>query len=243
MTAPALSPTVKGDSQLANKWVLQVDTTPSTTATWLSCFGISAFTPGRSYTSQDNTDFDSDGWASKKQTQRGWSVQGTFQRKKYGGEEDEGQRFLRRASEDAVDVHIRYLDRYYGEEAFEGYASPLWEPQGGNATDLETVNFTLDGQGEIVRITNPLWIAPTIATALPGGVTTGNEVTLTGTGFVGLSGATAVTVGGTNATSYDVDSTTQLRFVMPAGSAGSAPIIVTNTWGASSAKSYTRGGA
>lgn len=241
MTAPAISPAVRGESQLANKWVLQVDTSITVTPSWVSVFGMSAFTPGRSYTSQDNTDFDSDGWASKKQTQRGWSVKGTVQRKRYAGLEDAGQKFLRRAAEDAVDIHVRYFDRYYGEEAFEGSASPLWEPQGGGATDLESVNFTLDGQGEIIRTTNPLWVAATIATALPSGATVGQEVTLIGSGFFGLSGAAAVTIGAASATSYDVDSTTQLRFKVPAGVAGSAPIIVTNIWGASAAKTYTRG--
>ncbi len=241
MPAPATAPAVKGQSQLANKWALLIDTTPDTTPTWLPVFGMSAFSPQRSYTTQDNTDFDSDGWASTKQTQRGHSVTGTVQRKRYAGAEDAGQRALRRAAETATDIHAMYFDRYYGEEAFEGYYSPNWEPQGGGATDLESVNFTLNGQGELVAVTNPLWVAPTIDSALPSAASVGQTVTIVGNGFSGLTGAAAVKFGGTNATSYTVDSVRQIRAVMPAGSAGSAAITVTNPWGTSTSFAYTRG--
>jgi hypothetical protein len=239
MPAPDTAPAVAGRSQLANKWALLVDTTPDTTPTWLPCFGISAFSPQRSYTTQDATDFDSDGWASTVQTQRGWSVTGTFQRKLYAGEEDEGQKFVRRASETATDVHLLYFDRYYGEESFEGYASPNWEPQGGGATDLESVNFTLNGQGALVPVTNPLWVPPEIDTALPAGQSVGEEITLKGTGFFGLVGASAVTIDGINATSYTVDSSRQLRAVIPVAATGASPVIVTNPWGAATPLSYT----
>lgn len=241
MSAPIITPTVPGESQLANKWVFQVDTTPESTATWTTVFGMSAFTPNLEYTEQDNTDFDSDGWKSTKQTQRGWSVSGTLQRKRYAGLEDAGQGFLRRAAFTADDVHVRWFDRYHGTEANEGYASPKWEPQGGGATDLESVNFTLGGQGKILEIANPYNVVPVLVTALPSGVAVGGTVTITGTQMWGLTGAAAVKFGGTNATSYIVDSETQVRAVMPAGSAGSAAIIVTNPAGASNSLAYTRG--
>ena len=82
--------------------------------------------------------------------------------------------------------------------------------------------------------------APVIAvitTALPASQTTGEVVTLVGTGF---SGATAVTVGGVAATGFDVLSDTKLYVTLPSGTAGSAPIIVTTAGGASTAKAYTR---
>lgn len=237
----ATSPAVQGQSQLANKWALLIDSTPDTSPTWVPVFGISTFTPQRSYTTQDNTDFDSDGWASTKQTQRGHSVTGTVQRKKYANLEDAGQKALRKAAESALDIHALYFDRYYGDEAFEGYYSPNWEPQGGGATDLESANFTLNGQGALIPVTNPLWVAPTVTSALPSAAAVGTEVTVVGTGFSGLTGAAAVKVGGTNATSYIVDSTKQLRLIMPAGSAGSAPILIVNPWGTSASFAYTRG--
>lgn len=77
---------------------------------------------------------------------------------------------------------------------------------------------------------------PTIATALPGSMGTGSIIELIGTGF---STVTAVTVGAVAAT-FDYISPTILHVDIPAGSAGSAPIIVTNAGGASSPKAYTR---
>lgn len=86
---------------------------------------------------------------------------------------------------------------------------------------------------------SPAAAAPTI-TAVEGDpdpAGAGELITITGTGF---STATAVTVGGTAVTDFDVDSDTQITAVMPAGAAGSAPVIVTNPLGSSAAKAYTR---
>jgi hypothetical protein len=57
-------------------------------------------------------------------------------------------------------------------------------------------------------------------------------VIITGTGFTGLSGAAAVIFGGTNATSYVVNSPTQITAVAPAG-AGTVNVIVANPEGPS----------
>ncbi len=80
---------------------------------------------------------------------------------------------------------------------------------------------------------------PTITTALPTAMGAGGIVRLVGTGFATV---TAVTVGGVNVPLSDVDviSPLEMYITLPAGSAGSAPIIVTNTGGASAAKAYTR---
>jgi len=78
---------------------------------------------------------------------------------------------------------------------------------------------------------------PVITTALPASQGAGQIVKLVGTGF---SVATAVTVGGTAATEFDAPNDTELYVTLPAGSAGSAPIIVTSLAGPSTAKAYTR---
>ena len=249
MSTPVIAPTTSGVASLANKWVLQVDTAydpraaSPATPVWLTVFGMSQFTPNMTYTDQDATDFDSDGWASSVQTQRGWNISGGVQRKRYSAAEDPGQAFLRTAAFNALNVHIRWFDRYHGSETGEGYASVKWEPQGGGATDLETANFTLTGQGKLGTISggNPYNVVPTITSALPSGAGTGATVTIVGTQFWGLSGAAAVKFGATNATSYIVISETEVRAVMPAGSAGSANITVTNPVGTSTAFTYTRG--
>ncbi|NYG98611.1 hypothetical protein BJ979_001237 [Schumannella luteola] len=55
----------------------------------------------------------------------------------------------------------------------------------------------------------------------------GTSVTITGTGFTGTTGADAVTFGGTPATSYTVDSDTQITAVTPAHAAGAVDVAVT----------------
>lgn len=80
--------------------------------------------------------------------------------------------------------------------------------------------------------------AVTITNAAPPGAAATDTVTLTGTGF---TGATGVTIGGTAGTSLTVVSGTSLTFVVPAGTAGSAPIVVTTPNGTSAPFAYTRG--
>ncbi len=61
----------------------------------------------------------------------------------------------------------------------------------------------------------------------------GTTVVITGTGFLGLSGAGAVTFGGINATSYTVDSATKITATTPAHAAGSVRVKVTSAYGVS----------
>ena len=78
---------------------------------------------------------------------------------------------------------------------------------------------------------------PTLTTALPGSMAEGSWVEIIGTG---LDSTVSVTTGGVATPVFNVISKTKLHIKLPAGSAGSAPIIVTNAGGASSAKAYTR---
>lgn len=82
---------------------------------------------------------------------------------------------------------------------------------------------------------------PTIATLNPATTPAagGGSIVITGTGFLSVTGATGVKFGGTNATSYVVNSATQITAVAPAKSAGSQPVIVTNPAGASAAKAFS----
>jgi hypothetical protein len=59
----------------------------------------------------------------------------------------------------------------------------------------------------------------------------GNVVVITGTGFVGMSGFSAVTFGGVNASSYTVDSSNQITATTPAHMAGSVRAQVTSAGG------------
>ena len=77
-------------------------------------------------------------------------------------------------------------------------------------------------------------LAPTLTNVLPtsGSTAGGASVTITGTNF---TGATAVTFGGIAATSFTVDSATQITATTPAGSAGAASVLVTTPGGTNSA--------
>jgi hypothetical protein len=79
---------------------------------------------------------------------------------------------------------------------------------------------------------------PTVTSVVPAdgpsaGGTTG--IVVTGTGFTGATGATAVTFGATNAAAYVVNSDTQLTATSPASAAGVVDVHVTAPGGTSAA--------
>lgn len=112
------------------------------------------------------------------------------------------------------------------------------DAEDGTPTYSETFTLT----GDAVRLwPNPDVIdeaAPTVTSALPAGADEDDEVTITGTEF---DDVTSVTFGGVEAKSFDVVGGESISAVVPAGTAGSAPIVVTNPKGASAAFAYTRG--
>ncbi len=76
------------------------------------------------------------------------------------------------------------------------------------------------------------YAVPTVSGIAPtsGPEAGGNSVVITGTNFSGLSGASAVQFGGTNATSYVVNSATQITATAPAGT-GAVSVRVTTPGG------------
>ncbi len=86
---------------------------------------------------------------------------------------------------------------------------------------------TLNGGYTYIAAGTP---APTIAAlaTTSGPIAGGTSVVITGTGF---TGASAVTFGGTAATSFTVNSATQITAVAPAGSAGAVDVAVTTASG------------
>ncbi|MEU9091604.1 IPT/TIG domain-containing protein [Streptomyces sp. NPDC087901] len=79
---------------------------------------------------------------------------------------------------------------------------------------------------------------PTISTINPtqGPTTGGTTVTLTGTG---MTGSTAVRFGSTNATSFTINSATQITAVSPPRTAGAAAVTVVHPTGNSNSVTYT----
>ena len=104
-----------------------------------------------------------------------------------------------------------------------------------------TVNVTVTNPGGTSSTSGTgddftYWAAPTVTSLSPTGGTFagGTSVIITGTNFDGVSGAAAVKFGATNATSYTVNSTTQITAVAPAGAAGLVNVTVVATGGTSS---------
>ncbi len=98
----------------------------------------------------------------------------------------------------------------------------------------EVVVTTLGGDSPIAGTANDYTYvaAPAVIGLTPpsGPTAGGTSVVITGTE---LAGATAVTFGGTNATSFVVNTATQITAVAPAHAAGSVDVVVTTIGGAS----------
>ena len=108
------------------------------------------------------------------------------------------------------------------------------------ATLTGTVRLTPSCPNHTLTSTNPNQTlqscpAPTITGISPtsGPTAGGTTVTINGNNFTGLTGASAVKFGSVNATSYIVNSATQITATAPAGSAGTVDITVTTPGGTS----------
>lgn len=109
-------------------------------------------------------------------------------------------------------------------------------------SEIEVYAITLTGKGAYEPIANPFagWgaTAPVISSIGPDEAGDGEIVTITGTG---LSGATAVSVGGVPVDEIAPMSATTVVFVMPDGDAGDVAVTVTTPGGVSAPFTFTRG--
>lgn len=130
-------------------------------ADWVQVRAINELTPGIDSNLEDDADYDNDGWTSQTKTAQGWSLGITLFRKVGFNTRgyDAGQERIREAADafgpDAT-VHVRWYDRDGLPEAYEGFGTVSWEPQGGGVTALDSVSVTVTGQGARLSIDNPL---------------------------------------------------------------------------------------
>ncbi len=102
----------------------------------------------------------------------------------------------------------------------------------------ETTGWVVGDFGRVLRYSAPQ-VAPVVSLVSPASGTTegGSVVTITGTNF---TNASSVTFGGTNATSFTVNSATQITATTPAHAAGAVSVLVTTPGGTNAANSlYT----
>lgn len=239
-------------STLSRKWVIEIDsTTPHTAPVWVQIKGMAELTVKEAEPNlEDDNVYEDSGYTGKTKTALSWSAAGKVMRRTLPTDVttyDPGQERLRLQSKTLGPTGVgffRVYDRDGGPEAWTGYGEITWDPDGGAATDLEAVSFTIDGKGAPTTITNPN--APALAlpsitllTPATGGIAGGTLVRITGDNFKDrfgatvVSGAAGVTFGGTNATSYQVFDRQTIFAVAPAHAAGSVQVVVTNTTGVS----------
>jgi len=228
---------------LARRFKFQVSADNST---WLNVAGITDLNPNENSTIVAADDYDTSGFEAKEKTMTGWKVVVKANRKTNAGVFDPGQELIRTTRfqfGDSARLYVRWYDRTGVAEAYSGRALVDWQQSKTGIADLEEVTITGTGDGVLAAITTPYTatVVPVIATATPSGVAVGGQVQITGNGFTGTIATTGVKFGATNATSWVVVSDSLIVAVMPAGTAGSAPIIVTNAAGASNSLAYTRG--
>jgi hypothetical protein len=138
---------------------------------------------------------------------------------------------------------LRVYDSLGADYAFEAQFAISVTLSGTGWDDKRWYAITATQYTPVEWITNPVLTGnvPVLSSAAPSGADAGDTVFLQGRNFTGVNGASAVKFGanaGTNATPL---SDTLLSVTVPAGTAGDAPITVTNAAGTSEPLPYTRG--
>jgi hypothetical protein len=100
-----------------------------------------------------------------------------------------------------------------------------------DASGNKAYKYMNDGKPSVTGI-------PTLNSALPSAAATGDQVVIKGAKF---TGTTAITFGAVSVVEWIVLDSATIVAVMPAGTAGSAAVTVTNASGASAPLAYTRG--
>lgn len=228
---------------LARKFRVDITSDLTLAGGWTELKGISALKPTVDGNTVETSAYDTDGWDSFEITGNAWGVTATVFRRTLAGIYDPGQEIARATTGqfgDSARVGIRWYDKNGGPEAYQGVAIVKWERANDGVKDVDAATITFMGDGARLSIANPGTgsTVPTLLSALPSGAATGEQVQVKGAGF---TGTTTVKFGGVTATSYVVVSDSALVAVMPAGSAGSAVVVVTNAVGSSTSLAYTRG--
>lgn len=231
---------------LARRFAVDVTTDLTLAGGWNRFPGMTDFNPQITPNKQDSSTYDSDGWSSMEITMQAWSLTLKALRQPSAGVFPPAQEQVRACQGefgDAARTGVRWYDKNGAPEAYQGVAIVEWNESKTAVADLNEVQVSLTGDGVLSKIANPgnAAAAPVVLSATPSAVGAGGLVEIIGTGFTGTVTGTGVKIGGVSASSFIVVSDSVIAAVLPSGSAGSAPIIVTNAVGASNALPYTRG--
>lgn len=153
-----------GADTLNRKWYLDVNTGTSETPIWTGVFGVQEFKPTKDSTTQDSSDFDSEGWKNETLTALGWGAELKVRRGTTRDDPeayDPGQEVLRLASDEmgtGNEVEVRYYEVTEGGpavEAYQGFCGVTWEPDGGGMDATDSVSVKLIGHGKRNPIAHP----------------------------------------------------------------------------------------
>ena len=233
-------------SQLARRFKVDVSTDGST---WVPFKGIQDWAAPENPTIQSTTDYDTNGFETVEKTVTSWTATAKIRHIINAGVQDPGQELARIAGQyqfaDAARLYVRWYDRNNGPEAWQGRALVSWVGSKTAAADIEEITVTFRGDGAVTAITNPAGTTAlpviTSVTSSPAAQVAGGLIRIVGANFTTPVATTGVKVGGVNATSWDLVSDSLIEAIVPTGTAGSAPILVTTSAGASNAFPYTRG--
>ena len=201
---PATTPVPLGADTTARKWRFDVNAGTHDSPSWLQVAGMIDFKAPIAADVKDDSDYDSGGYKSSTITALGWTVEVKLGRKSIDGAPtayNPGQEILRLASVRmgaSNRVEVRWYEMEPGGprvEAYQGYAAVEWTEDGGAMDALSTVTGKLTGQGERTAITHPDTPAvPRVFSVTPAvaGTAGGSLHDIVGSGFLGLSAATAV---------------------------------------------------
>lgn len=223
-------------------------------ANWQQIRFTSAIAPSHTATLQDIATYDDEGATNQAKIGEAASLAFTVQARRNpdGTFLPEVQALIDAAKPgtrgNQASVEVRYYDSKGADYAFQGvFAVQIDRGATGNA-EVGSWAITLTGQGPVKVIPNPAISGttpaakPAITNATPSGAAAGALLTIKGSGFTGVTGATGVKIGSVNATSYAVVADNTIVATVPAGTAGPANITVTHpTAGASEPFGYTRG--
>ena len=143
---------------VVSDWVLEVApyTTGTEPSTYTRVRGITDFTPpGVEKNLEDDSDFDSEGWASQVATGLEYEISGTAKVPRASMTADPGQAILKTAGKGLAEagvVHFRTFKRG-SKEGVKGTADCTYTEKGGKRTDLTNAEFTLSGRGPLVDYT------------------------------------------------------------------------------------------
>ncbi len=231
---------------LARRYRVDATTDLTLAAGWLEVKRITDFDPNINPNVEDATAYDTNGVSAGEVTMLDASPTLTFLSQLVTAVRDPGQSILL-ATTGQFATPARCGLRWYDRNALAGpdngsaVVIPVLKRAATGVKNLESVTATCGVTDGIlnVGITNPGTAAtvPVILTATPGSLGVGGLLTITGSAF---TGTTALTIGGVATPSRVIESDNLIVCALPAGSAGSAPIIVTNAVGASAAFPYTR---